>query len=65
VREKERHTATYEWTRGNAGEEKKHFSYEAQMIICILIIYPLAVSAVHVMNEYFSPSSTALRLKAS
>jgi hypothetical protein len=24
--------------------------------MCILIIYPLAVSAVHVMNEFFSPS---------
>lgn len=31
-------------------EKKSTFSYEAQMIICILIIYPLAV---HVMNEYF------------
>lgn len=47
----------------NTGE-KSTFSYEAQMIICILIIYPLAVSAVHVMNEFFSPSSAALRLKA-
>lgn len=39
-------------TRGNAGKAQ---SYEAQMIMCILIIYPLAVS-VHVMNEMFSSS---------
>lgn len=43
------HEATH-----NAGKGKKSTrevsSYEAQMIICILIIYPLAVS-VHVMNE--------------
>jgi hypothetical protein len=39
-------------TRGKCWR-KSAFSYEAQMIICILIIYPLVVSAVHVMNEYF------------
>lgn len=54
------HEATH-----NAGKGKKSTrevsSYEAQMIICILIIYPLAVS-VHVMNEnvFFSLFASAL-----
>lgn len=43
---------TRDTTRGNTGREKNIFVRdEAQMIMCILIIYPLAVS-VHLMNDF-------------